>query len=58
MSEASPVMTTEQVADYLQASTRFVTERAKDGSLKGFKVGRYWRFKRAEIDAWVDAGSR
>jgi excisionase family DNA binding protein len=52
------VMTVQEVADYLRVNQRTVYRLAVGRKLPGFKVGATWRFKRIEIDAWIEAQSR
>jgi len=47
--EKPPLMTVEDVAEYLRVKTSTVYEWAKDGKLPGAKVGRLWRFQREQI---------
>ena len=49
------VMTVKEVADYLRVNQRTVYRLTGDRKLPGFKVGTTWRFKRADIDRWIDA---
>ncbi len=49
------VMTVREVADYLRVNQRTVYRLAVDRTLPGFKVGTTWRFKRTDIDRWIDA---
>lgn len=51
------VMTVKEVAQYLRVNQRTVYRLAVDRKLPGFKVGANWRFKRADIDAWIAAQS-
>jgi len=51
------VMTVKEVAQYLRVNQRTVYRLAVDRKLPGFKVGATWRFKRADIDAWIAAQS-
>lgn len=57
MQTADPhdVMTVREVADYLRVNQRTVYRLAVDKKLPAFKVGATWRFRRAEIDAWISA---
>ena len=48
------IMTLEEVADYLRVSERTVSDWAQKGELPAGKLGTAWRFKRAEIERWVD----
>ena len=51
-----PVMTVEEVAEYLRVTPSSIYEWAKAGKMPAAKVGRLWRFHREEIDAWVREG--
>lgn len=51
------VMTVQEVADYLRVNQRTVYRLAVGRKLPGFKVGTTWRFKRADIEAWIAAQS-
>ncbi|MDD3807092.1 MAG: PTS sugar transporter subunit IIA [Candidatus Marinimicrobia bacterium] len=48
------IMTLEEVADYLRVSDRTVYEWAQKGEIPGGKIGTSWRFKRSEIESWVN----
>ncbi len=48
------IMTIEEVADYLRVSERTVYEWAKKDQIPCGKIGTSWRFKRSEIQKWVD----
>jgi len=47
------VMTIDDLASYLQVSKSSLYKLAQDGKVPGQKVGRYWRFHKAAIDAWL-----
>jgi excisionase family DNA binding protein len=47
-------LTLEQIAEYLQMSTSSIYKMAQKGKIPAYKVDRQWRFKREEIDAWVE----
>ena len=44
-------------SDYLKLPEETVYKYARTGRMPASKVGRYWRFNRAEIDLWVDQHS-
>ena len=48
------IMTIEEVAVYLRVSERTVYDWAQKGKLPGGKLGTTWRFKRADIEGWVN----
>lgn len=48
------IMTIEEVAAYIRVSERTVYDWAQKGELPGGKLGTTWRFKRDEIERWVN----
>jgi len=48
------IMTIEEVAAYLRVSERTVYDWAQKGQLPGGKLGTTWRFKRSDIEGWVN----
>lgn len=51
-------LTIRQVAEYLQVTERTIYKLAWAGQLPGFKVGNTWRFKKEDIDKWIEANKR
>jgi PTS system nitrogen regulatory IIA component len=49
------IMTIEEVAEYLRVSERTVYDWAQKGQLPGGKLGTTWRFKRSDIENWVNS---
>jgi excisionase family DNA binding protein len=50
-------LTTEEVLDYLQINVRTVYRLIRAGKIPAVRVGRQWRFRKKDIDAWL-AGHR
>lgn len=48
-------LTTEEVLEYLQVNLRTVYRLIKAGKLPAVRVGRQWRFRKADLDAWLDS---
>src|SRR3954462_13742611 len=48
-------LTTEDVLDYLQVNLRTVYRLIKAGKIPAVRVGRQWRFRKRDIDAWLDS---
>lgn len=48
-------LTTEEVLDYLQVNLRTIYRLIKAGRIPAVRVGRQWRFRRADIDAWLES---
>lgn len=47
-------LTTEEVLEYLHVNLRTVYRLIKAGKIPAVRVGRQWRFRRADLDAWLD----
>jgi len=47
-------LTVKDVAVLLQVDEKTVYRLTQKGELPGFKVAGAWRFKRADMDAWVE----
>lgn len=54
MSNLPSIMTIEEVAEYLRVSERTVYDWASKGEIPCGKIGTAWRFKRSDIEAWVN----
>lgn len=52
---AHDILTLEEVAAYLRVSERTVYDWANKGEIPCGKLGTTWRFKRSEVERWVDA---
>ena len=48
------IMTIREVAGYLKLIEKTAYRLAAEGKIPGFKVGGSWRFRRREIEAWID----
>ena len=49
-------LSVEQIAEYLGVSKDTVYAWVADKDMPGHRVGRFWKFKKEEIDKWVRAG--
>src|SRR6059036_3809446 len=47
-------LTTEEVLEYLQVNLRTVYRLIKSGKIPAVRVGRQWRFRKRDIDAWLE----
>ena len=52
------VLTIKEVAALLKIAEKTAYIMAQRGELPGFKVGGQWRFKRADIDDWIEERKR
>lgn len=50
--------TADQVAQILQWNRYTVVKKAEKGELPGFKLGRAWRFRQADVLAWIESKRR
>jgi PTS system nitrogen regulatory IIA component len=48
------LLTSEQVAKYLKLNPRTVTNMAGRGDLPASKVGRHWRFRKSDVDEYLE----
>jgi excisionase family DNA binding protein len=53
---AQDIMTSEEAAAYLRVGVDTLKRKARAGEVPAAKVGRRWRFRRAELDAWLGRG--
>lgn len=52
------VLTSDEAAAYLRVSVKTLLRLVHRGELPGTKVGRSWRFHRADLESLVKQGSR
>ena len=52
------ILTIKQVAVFLKVTERTIYRLAAAKKIPGFKVGGTWRFRTADIDAWIAAQSQ
>jgi len=49
------ILTLKEVAAYLKLAEKTAYRLAAEGKIPGFKVGGSWRFRRLEVEQWIDA---
>lgn len=49
------ILTTADAADYLATSPAYLRNNCKRLGIPGYKIGNQLRFRRSELDAWLDA---
>jgi excisionase family DNA binding protein len=52
------ILTIKELADYLKLNEKTAYRLAGEGKLPGFKVGGSWRFKRKDIEVWIETQKR
>jgi excisionase family DNA binding protein len=53
--ELEPLMTADEVAAALGMSRKFVYARHRSGALRGYKLGPHLRFRRSDVEAFLEA---
>lgn len=48
------ILTLKEVAAYLKLAEKTAYRLTSEGKLPGFKVGGSWRFKREDLEAWIE----
>jgi excisionase family DNA binding protein len=54
---AQSLLTVEEVAELLHVPPSWVYERTRRRTINrvpGFRLGKYWRFRRSDVLAWID----
>ena len=49
------LMDTADVAKYLKMHAKTIVSMVERGELKAYKVGRHWRYRKSDIDAYLEA---
>ncbi len=52
------ILTIREVAALLKIGEKTTYTMAQSGELPGFKIRGQWRFRRAELDRWIDEQPR
>lgn len=58
MASDETILTIQDVAELLRVPVSWVYDRLRGNvrdRLPGYKLGKYWRFRRLEVLAWLDA---
>ena len=51
---ADSLITVQEMAKYLKVEESTIYAWAKEGKLPGIKMGRFWRFKKKDINKWME----
>lgn len=51
------ILTIKEIAEYLKVAEKTIYRLAGSKKLPGFKVGGIWRFRKSEVDRWIDIQS-
>jgi len=52
------LMTLEEVAEYLRLSIHTVYKMAQKGKIPALKAGKKWRFRKEDIDQWLEVSNK
>jgi excisionase family DNA binding protein len=52
------ILTLKEVAAYLKLAEKTAYRLVSEGKLPGFKVGGSWRFKRDDLEVWIEEGKK
>lgn len=52
------ILTLKEVAAYLKLAEKTAYRLASEGKLPGFKVGGSWRFKKDDLEKWIENAKR
>jgi len=55
--EFSEILTTKQIAKYLQMDEATIYRLARNKKIPAIKIAGQWRFKKDVIDKWINEGS-
>ena len=47
------ILTVEELAEYLKLAKKTVYKLAIEEKIPAFRVGKFWRFKKTEIESWI-----
>ena len=53
-SDMQAFLTTEEVLSYLKTTPRTIYRLIRSGELPAVRIGRQWRFRRTDLDQWVE----
>ncbi len=48
------ILTIKELSLYLKLAEKTAYRLASDGKIPGFKVGGAWRFRKLDIDQWIE----
>lgn len=48
------ILTVKELSEYLKLNEKTAYRLAAKGEIPGFKIGGSWRFRKSEIDTWIE----
>ena len=58
MTTNSEIITIKELSEYLKIAEKTAYRFALEKKIPGFKVGNAWRFRKKEIDDWIEKQSK
>lgn len=58
VTEFEPLLNSEQAADLLQIHHKTLQKLARRGEIRGTHIGKLWRFRASDLNAWFDRNPR
>ena len=55
--KSNEIFTIKEVSAYLKITEKTIYRLASEAKLPAFKIGGSWRFKKSEIDHWIEKQS-
>jgi excisionase family DNA binding protein len=52
------ILTLKELSDYLKVAEKTLYGYAREGRIPAMKIGSAWRFRKDEIEAWLDEQRR
>ncbi|MGE4169861.1 MAG: helix-turn-helix domain-containing protein [Candidatus Margulisiibacteriota bacterium] len=52
------ILTVKDVAAYLKLNEKTAYRLAASGKIPGFKIGGTWRFRKKDIDRWIEENTK
>jgi excisionase family DNA binding protein len=52
------ILTLEELAEYLKVSPWTIYRFVRERNLPSYKIGGQWRFRKEQVDAWIDRSGR
>ena len=53
-----PLLTADEAGEVLKLNAHTVRQLARDRQIPAIRLGRYWRFRRSSLDAWISEQER
>jgi len=58
MADEEEILTLQELAAYLKIAEKTLYGYAQKGTIPGIKIGAAWRFRKTDIDAWLEERRR